>query len=146
MDLHIILVGNPPNTIWFWERVNFIKCVYKSTVITCGFVGSNPLVPRKCVHTSGPMIWLCDELLRRTNYLTKISILNLDFRLLNWWKQLFISIHKFTVKIVKLSLHKNLDKTVWLWDSQFGPTQFARVTSHVFSRFFHFLDIYQFWP
>lgn len=32
-------MGNSSNIIWFWERVNLIKCVCKSTLITREFVG-----------------------------------------------------------------------------------------------------------
>lgn len=42
------LMSNPPNIIRLWERVNIVKCVYKSTLITRG-----------ChVHMSEPMGWL----------------------------------------------------------------------------------------
>lgn len=44
-----------PNTTWFWERMNLIKCVYKSTLITRGFVGRSPWAPCGCIRTSGPM-------------------------------------------------------------------------------------------
>ena len=47
-------MSNTPNTIWFWERVNLIKCICISTLITRGFVGPSPQVPCGHIHTSGP--------------------------------------------------------------------------------------------
>ena len=43
-----------PSTIWFWKRVNLIKCVCKFMLITLEFVGPNLWVPRGCIHMSGP--------------------------------------------------------------------------------------------
>ena len=50
---HMVLGKSKPHQV----------CIHsKSTLITRGFVGPSLRMPRGCIHTSGPMGWLCDEL------------------------------------------------------------------------------------